>query len=103
VPDWYVDLKQTAVPLLGTADRMVAVARRTGLLGVSVDERPVDVGVTEPEQLVDYRLGQAHFAPWLTALEPEQAVEIRHRLVEVARPIMRPYRPTVVFLAARVP
>ncbi|HWC34866.1 MAG TPA: methyltransferase domain-containing protein [Mycobacteriales bacterium] len=101
VPDWYVRLKQTATPLLGDPHRMAATADRAGLADVIATEEVLDVGVEEPEQLVDYRLGQAQFAAWLDELGPRRAEQARDRLVEVVRPIMRPYRPTVVFLVAR--
>ena len=102
IPEWYTELKQHTVPLLGTAEDMGRVARRAGLVDVTVDERAVDVGVTEAEQLVDYRLGQAHYSPWLDQLGPERAEALRAYLVQAIRPIMRPYRPVVVFLSALV-
>lgn len=102
-PDWYIEIKQQATPLLGTAENMARVAKQAGLGDVHVDERPVDVGVTEAEQLVDYRLGQAHFAGWLDTLNPDRAEEVRGRLVEAIRPIMVPYRPIVIFLSAVIP
>lgn len=102
VPVWYADLKQTAVPLLGTPEDMERTARSSGLVDVIVSEHPVEVGVTEPEQLVAYRLGQANFSDWLDGVEPRRREEIRSRLVEAIRPIMRPYRPLVVFLSALV-
>jgi SAM-dependent methyltransferase len=101
-PGWYIDIKQKAAPLLGTAEAMAQVAREAGLNDVAVDERTIDVDVTEPEQLVDYRLGQAHFGTWLDALEPGRTKEVRDRLVESIRPIMVPYRPIVVFLRALI-
>jgi len=100
-PDWYGEVKQHAAPLLGTEERRVAGA--AGLVDVVVEERPVEVGVTTAQQLVDYRLGQAHFAPWLGQLRPDQAAALRSRLVAAITPIMAPYRPLVVFLAATVP
>jgi SAM-dependent methyltransferase len=103
VPDWYTEIKQSAVPLLGTAEDMERVAKAAGLVDITVDERPVDVGVTQPEQLVDYRLGQAHYSTWIGQLGPRRAEEIRAQLVETIRPIMRPYRPIVVFLSAVTP
>ena len=103
VPDWYQEMRNKAAPLLGTAADMEAAARAAGLVDVAVDERPVDVGVTEPEQLVAYRFGQAQFASWLDRIGPVQAGEFRRRTVEAIRPIMQPYRPIVVFLAARRP
>jgi len=101
-PDWYVRLKTTAVPRLGTADAMASTARSAGLVDVLVDERAVDVGVTEPEQLVDYRLGQAPYAAWLAEVGSDKATEIRNQLVESIRPKMRPFLPIVVFLSALV-
>jgi len=103
VPDWYVDLKTTAVPILGTAGAMRAAADAAGLAGIVVEERPVDVGVTEPGQLVSYRLGQPLFAGWLDRIGPRRAKEIASRAADAIRPIMQPYRPIVVFLAASTP
>ena len=100
VPDWYVELKATAVPLLGSAAAMEAAARSAGLREVAVDERPVDVGLTEPEDLVDYRFGQAQFAAWLEEIGPVWSARARWRAVEAVRPVMEPYRPVVVFLRA---
>ncbi|MGN6474759.1 MAG: class I SAM-dependent methyltransferase [Mycobacteriales bacterium] len=100
-PDWYTHLKQTATPVLGDVERMTETATRAGLVDVTSSEESVDVGVDEPEQLVDYRLGQAHFALWINGFEPAEADAVRNRLVDTIRPIMQPYRPTVVFLVAR--
>lgn len=100
VPGWYTEIKQSAVPLLGAAEEMERVAKQAGLVDIHVDERPVDVGVTEPEQLVAYRLGQAHYSSWLDQLGPRRAEEVKAKLADTIRPIMRPYRPIVVFLAA---
>jgi ubiquinone/menaquinone biosynthesis C-methylase UbiE len=101
VPDWYLELKYATAPLLGTAEAMEAAAVAAGLVDVAVDERPVDVGITEPDQLVQYRFGQAQFAAWLDEIGPEEASGIRRRVADAIRPIMEPYRPIVVFLAAR--
>lgn len=102
-PDWYAALKQDAVPLLGTAAHMAGAAAEAGLEVVVAEERDVDVGVTTPEQLVDYRLGQAHFAAWVAAMDERRATEVRAMLADHIRPVMRPYEPRVVFLAALVP
>jgi hypothetical protein len=103
VPAWYCELKQRAVPLLGTAEDMERTAKEAGLRDVVVDERAIDVGVHEPEQLVAYRLGQAQFSDWLDRRPPGQDDELSARLAEAARPVMRPYRPLVVFVSARIP
>jgi hypothetical protein len=103
VPDWYIDLKQQATPRLGTAENMARAAKTAGLVDVRVDERPVDVGVDRAEQLVDYRLGQALFGPWVNAVGADGAAEIKARIVAAVRPVMHPYRPVVVFLSSLVP
>jgi SAM-dependent methyltransferase len=101
-PGWYLDLKATVVPLLGTAAAMTSAAGVAGLIDPVVVERPVDVGITSAEQLVDYRFGQAQFAVWLDQIGPGGAEEIRARAIDMIRPMMQPYRPIVVFLAATV-
>lgn len=103
IPEWYLEIKRQAIPLLGTAEDMERAARRAGLVNILVEERAVDVGVTEPEQLVDYRLGQAQFSAWLEQLGVERLALVRARLVETIRPTMCPYRPIVVFLSSVTP
>ena len=102
IPDWYLQLKSAAVPLLGTASAMGAAARASGLVHVVVDERVTEVGVNTPEELVEYRFGQAHFADWLDEIGDARAEAVRQRAADAVRPIMRPYRPVVVFLSAQV-
>lgn len=102
IPDWYAHMKSCAAPLLGSAGAMEAVAAAAGLVDVVVDERAVDVGVTEATDLVRYRLGQAHFTDWVEELGGQRAEEVRRRIAAGIAPIMEPYRPIVVFLVARV-
>ena len=102
-PDWYVEVKAHATPVLGTASAMTAAADEAGLSGVTVAERPVDVGVTEPGQLVAYRFGQAQFTAWLESIGPAAGEAIRRAAVQAIRPVMEPYRPIVVFLTATSP
>lgn len=102
-PQWYVEAKTSVVHLLGSAPAMREIAAAAGLSDIVVEERPVEVGVGTPQQLVAYRLGQAHFAPWLAELGPDRAAELRSQLVETVTPVMAPYRPIVVFLSAFAP
>ncbi|MHB8463414.1 MAG: class I SAM-dependent methyltransferase [Acidimicrobiales bacterium] len=103
VPDWYLEIKATAVPLLGTPADLRAAGCAAGLHDVQVDEKAVDVGVTTPEQLVDYRFGQAHYASWLDEIGEERAALLRQAAVDEIRPIMTAYTPIVVFLTAVAP
>jgi ubiquinone/menaquinone biosynthesis C-methylase UbiE len=100
VPSWYTELKYTAMPILGNARAMESLALAAGLTRLTVRERPVDVGVTEPEQLVSYRLGHPAYAAWLDGMGPGDAQRFARRAADAIRPIMRAYRPVVVFLAA---
>jgi ubiquinone/menaquinone biosynthesis C-methylase UbiE len=103
VPGWYADLKTTVAPILGTAAAMGAAARGAGLADIVVEERPVDVGVTQPEQLVSYRFGHPIFAGWLDRIGPRCAEELARHAADAIRSIMQPYQPIVVFLAAATP
>lgn len=73
------ELKATAVPILGSRAGMTSAAHQTGLAEVRAEERPVDVGVTKPEQLVRYRFGHPIFADWLDAIGAARRCARRRR------------------------
>ncbi len=100
-PDWYDELKATATPILGAAKPMHAAAVAASLVDVQVAEEDVDVGVTEPRALVDYRFGQAQFAEWRATLGPDGYADARAAAIDAVALTIEPYRPRVVFLAAR--
>ncbi len=99
-PLWYLEMKTTAVPILGTAAAMATAARAADLTHVHADERAIDVGITEPHQLVRYRLGHPAFAIWLDAIGPERAAAFAAEAEHAVGTAMRPYQPAVVFLSA---
>ena len=101
-PGWYLDIKAVAVPQVGSAEAMGRVAAAAGLAGPEVSERAVDVGVDHAADLVDYRLGQAQHAGWLASLPAGRRAALRSELIEAIQPVMQPFRPTVVLLAATV-
>jgi len=101
VPGWYTELKATAVPLLGGSAAMAATARAAGLGDVHAEQREVDTGVTEPAQLVRYRLGHPVFAGWLDAIGDARARAFAAEAEGALGDDMAPYRPVVVFLTAR--
>jgi SAM-dependent methyltransferase len=103
VPGWYAELKAMAVPILGSRAGMASAARDAGLADVRVEERPVDIGVIEPEQLVRYRLGHPIFAGWLDAIGAARAEALAAAAERAIRDDMPPYRPVVVFLSALAP
>lgn len=100
VPTWYVEMKTAAAPILGTATAMATAARAAGLAQVRAEERPVDVGITKPRQLVRYRLGHPVFAAWLDAIGPECTAAFAAKAEHAVGDAMEPYQPSVVFLRA---
>ena len=102
-PAWYAHLTTAQAPQLGDVPAMTAAARAAGLEVVDVTEHAADVGVERAEDLVDYRLGQAHIAPWLAGLAADERDAVRRAAVEAVAPVMEPYRPPVVTLVARTP
>jgi SAM-dependent methyltransferase len=106
-PAWYVETKERAVPLLASPGAMGDAARSAGLVDIDAEETSVDVGLTRADELVAYRLGQAHVTDFLAALSSTERTglidEARAAVDEAAGVPMAPYRPEVVFLAATVP
>jgi hypothetical protein len=82
---------------------MAAAAQAAGLTSVRAEERQVDVGVTQPRQLVRYRLGHVAFTEWLDGIGPAQAQDFAAAAEQAVREVMEPYRPAVVFLSALAP
>jgi ubiquinone/menaquinone biosynthesis C-methylase UbiE len=103
IPDWYRQMKAAAAPILGTAAAMGAAARAAGLTAVHAEERQLDVGVTQPGQLVRYRLSNPIFADWLDRVGPQRAQAFVVRAEEAVGRAMAPFRPSVVFLRALAP
>jgi SAM-dependent methyltransferase len=101
-PTWYAELKATAAPLLGAPAPMRAAATAAALIDIEVDEEPVDVGLTQPQALVAYRFGQAHFAEWLAEISADERAAVSTAAVHAIENAMEPYRPRVVFLTARI-
>lgn len=67
-PPWYRAVQEQAIPRLGTVERAAAAARAAGLVDVHAD----DVRVSYPDlgaaDLVAWRLGMAHLAPFVASL-----------------------------------
>lgn len=101
-PDWYRRLKGVAAPQLGTVDSMAESTRAAGLVVVDAVEYAADVGLDVADDLVDYRLGQAHCRAWLDSLPDEGRAAVRAAAIAAVTPVMEPYRPHVVRLVATV-
>jgi ubiquinone/menaquinone biosynthesis C-methylase UbiE len=102
-PRWYREMKEHVIPLLGAVGPMARAAAAAGLVDIDVDESEVDVGLTDPAELVSYRYGQAQFSEWLAALGSDRRRAAFAAAVAAVGPTMEPYRPRVVFLTAHTP
>lgn len=70
-PSWYGELRSDAMQL-STVDRAVEVARRAGLVSVSAEVVRVAFPDLTPHDLVAWRLGMAHLAPFVNTLDPHR-------------------------------
>lgn len=89
-PAWYLELQRDAVPLLATPSSALS---HTAVLGDAV-ATVVDVafGDLDRAQLVAWRLGMAHIAPFVTSLDPPA----RAALVADAQAALPPDTPPLV-------
>jgi len=85
VPAWYSWLKTEAEPTVDDPARLAALARDAGYSGVDVTTTAVDVGVRTPEQLVTWRIGMAHLAPFVASLGQAERSDLRVECVEALR------------------
>lgn len=99
-PAWYLAMKANVTPLLGDASAMARAAQANGWQVRDVVEQAVDVGVWTAADLVDYRFGQAMYTAWLAGLTPAGQRAVRQAVINEVSPVMQPYRPIVVLLAA---
>ncbi len=75
-PPWYTTLAPGA--RAGDPDELAAAATAAGFTRVRAGVIAVPVPVTTPAELTAWRLGLAHYAPFLHSLGPEARAEVRH-------------------------
>jgi SAM-dependent methyltransferase len=80
-PRWYSDLKDTGERRVSSAERLVALGQAAGWAHCDVQALEVRTGLTMPEELVQWRLGLAHIAPWLASLSDEDRGEVESTAV----------------------
>jgi len=69
---WYAALQADAVPRLATVERASAVAATAGLRGAEVTHTNVAFPDLGPRDLVEWRLGMAQLAPFVSDLHPQE-------------------------------
>lgn len=100
-PGWYVALKDDVEPLLADPAAFEAAAREAGLADVTATVVTAERGLDDPADIVEWRLGMAHAAPFVASLPPEQRADLRAALVEEVAASGQPLRPRVVVLSSR--
>jgi SAM-dependent methyltransferase len=74
-PEWYAVVRADANP---GAEDLAALAREAGYQDAGAVVLEVDTGMTTAADLVDWRLGMAHTAPYVDALPPAERAALRH-------------------------
>jgi SAM-dependent methyltransferase len=98
-PGWHVELKDHLEPQVGDPQRLALAATVAGYPRVEVTVVSVPSGLTTPADLVRWRLGMAHLAPFVQSLDPvdrERARLAAKAALAGAPPLMVP----MVVLAA---
>ena len=99
-PEWYRFLKSVD-SLLGSAARMRDAARAAGFGHVDVVEGRVPTGLTDPRDIVRYRLSQPQNASYVAALSEVARRRVIDECVAAVAETGQPFDPGVVLLAAR--
>jgi ubiquinone/menaquinone biosynthesis C-methylase UbiE len=98
-PGWYGELK-AAMASWGTVDAAAVAIERGGMDPVLVERREVVFPDLTPLDLVAWRLGMAHTAPFVAGLDRTRRDELRQRALELLGPDPPPLVRRVIFLAA---
>jgi ubiquinone/menaquinone biosynthesis C-methylase UbiE len=99
-PEWYRFLKSVDGQLGSTATMRVA-AQAADLEHIDVVERPVRTGVTDPRDIVRYRLSQPQRALFVAELSEQARRRVVDECVAAVAELGEAFDPGVVLLAAR--
>ncbi|HEY6379710.1 MAG TPA: class I SAM-dependent methyltransferase [Candidatus Dormibacteraeota bacterium] len=99
-PAWYEELKRTGEPRAGNPRTLEDIAAAAGFAQARARRVVVDVGVLEAEEILAWRLGLAHSAPFVDALDPITRARVRAEAAEALGPAPRPVRSALTVLDA---
>lgn len=99
-PSWYQAVKAGTLPLLSTPELFRAVAREAGLRDPRVEQVDVELGLG-PAELVAWRLGMAHLAPFVAGLDEQQRAALLVQAQEAVAEVTESVRMRVLLLVAR--
>jgi len=99
-PDWYSSLK-TSMQAWGTVEAATAVVERAGLAPVRVERFEIPFDGLTVDELVAWRLGLAHTAPYFASLDQRSQRRVHDRALALLGPHPEPLVRKVIFVAAR--
>jgi SAM-dependent methyltransferase len=102
-PAWYRHLKAQTEPLSNTPDLLRGCAHSASLEAVVVDDIDVDSEISAPEDIVEYRTGMAHLAPFVNSLTAVQRECFLRDATSAVRERGQPIRPRVLIMSSRCP
>jgi ubiquinone/menaquinone biosynthesis C-methylase UbiE len=97
-PAWYSAFKESGA-LVEDPDRLAELATKAGFSDIDVVRCEVDAGLSTPTEVVAWRWGMAHLAPFVSSLSPVDATEARAEC-EAAVAGMPPVRLAMLALSA---
>ena len=100
-PAWYRYMKEVD-GAVGSAVTMRAAAESAGFSAVDVLEAPVATGVTDPEEIVRFRLSQPQVGDFLRGLDSAARAQVVRECVDAIVATGQPLVPGVVMLVAIV-
>lgn len=100
-PDWYQHLKSVDGQL-GSPASMRRAAEAADLEPIDVVEASVPTGVTDPREIVRFRLSQPQIAGFMAGLDDAARRPVVEECVAAVDELGEAFDPGVVFLAARV-
>ncbi len=98
-PDWYRRIKSGTEAAVDDPARLATAADEAGYRDIAVAVHEVDVGLRTARQIVAWRLGMAHLAPFVATLDPARRQALRQACIDVVEGVA-PVRVPMVVLAA---
>lgn len=97
-PAWYQALQRDAIPRMATVERARAVAREAGLDDAVADLLAVELGLLDAVDVVAWRLGMAHVAPFVAGLASDDRARLASDILDRLGPHPPPLVRRVVVL-----
>lgn len=94
-PAWYVELQRRGAAV-GSVERMVGALRDAGFGQVEVTERALDVGLSDPQDVVRYRLAVPHLHAFAGSLGAARRALLVERATAAVAATGAPFVPAVV-------